>query len=118
MKKIDRLQFLQLAGGILGAGVATAAAACGGDDAAAGAVCNPSALVVNISMNHLHQMTVTAAQVSAAVRTSYDIQGKPLADNGKRRCTEQATLSALAHRCGRQPTTCDGASKSLRQAPP
>jgi len=73
--KIDRLQFLQMAGGILGAGVATAAAACGGDDAAAGPACNPSAPVVSISGNHGHMMTVTAAKVSASVAIPYDIRG-------------------------------------------
>ena len=75
MKKIDRLQFLQIAGGILGAGVATAAAACGGDDSAAGASCNPNAPIANISQNHGHSMTVTAAQVSAAVTTQYQLTG-------------------------------------------
>ena len=63
MKKIDRLQFLQIAGGIFGAGVATAAAACGGDDPAPGATCNPSAPMANISQNHGHSMIVTAAEV-------------------------------------------------------
>ena len=77
MKKIDRLQFLQIAGGILGAGVATAAAACGGDDPAAGASCNPSAPSANISQNHGHRMTVTAAQVSAGVSKLYMLSSGP-----------------------------------------
>ena len=75
MKKIDRLQFLQIAGGILGAGVATAAAACGGDDAAAGAACNPSAPTANISQNHGHSMTVTAAEVVGRRSKTYSIKG-------------------------------------------
>jgi len=75
MKKIDRLQFLQIAGGILGAGVATAAAACGGDDPAAGASCNPSAPTASISQNHGHSMTIAPADVSAAVSKMYSIKG-------------------------------------------
>src|SRR5690349_12373236 len=78
MKKIDRLQFLQLAGGVLGAGVATAAAACGGDDAA-GPSCSATNPQTNISANHGHAMSVSGADVTAAITKTYDIKG--LADH-------------------------------------
>jgi hypothetical protein len=67
---------LQLAGGVLGAGVATAVAACGGDDSAAGAACSPTAPQVSISANHRHTMTVTGAEITAAVTKMYDIKGQ------------------------------------------
>ncbi len=77
MNKIDRLQFLQLAGVALGAGVATAAAACGGDDSkpAASATCNPSAPAVKISQNHGHDLSVSGADVTAAVKKDYTTTG-------------------------------------------
>jgi hypothetical protein len=72
MKKIDRLQFLQLAGGILGAGVATASAACGGDDAAAGgAACDANAPRANIMSNHGHTLTIPAADAKAGANQTY-----------------------------------------------
>src|SRR5690242_3866591 len=78
MKKIDRWEFLQLAGGILGAGVATAAAACGGDDTTApgaSASCNASSPSATIASNHGHMMTVTGADVTAGATKMYNIQG-------------------------------------------
>ena len=77
MRKIDRLQFLQLAGGVLGAGVATTAAACGGDDAGApaGPACDVNAPRVTIASNHGHLMTVTAAEAKAAAGKTYNIMG-------------------------------------------
>jgi len=79
MKKIDRLEFLQLAGAVLGAGVATAAVACGGDDtkAASGPACDTTPPKSTIALNHAlpHQLTVTAADARAGQSQTYHIKG-------------------------------------------
>jgi hypothetical protein len=74
MNKIDRLQFLQLAGSMLGVGVA---AACGGDDtsAPAGPACDTTPPQATIQANHGHVLTVTAADAKAAMGMAYNIQG-------------------------------------------
>jgi hypothetical protein len=78
MKKIDRLQFLQLAGGVLGASVAAAAAACGGDDAAAsGPACDTSAPHASFSMNHVppHELVIPPADAKAGTNKTYTTSG-------------------------------------------
>jgi hypothetical protein len=76
MKKIDRLQFLQLAGGVLGAGFATAAAACGGDDkAASGPACDVNAPHATFSSNHGHELMVPSADAKAGASKTYTTTG-------------------------------------------
>jgi hypothetical protein len=76
MKKIDRLQFLQLAGGALGAGVAAAVVACGGNDAAAsGPACDTNAPHATFSQNHGHDLSVSKEDVKAGVSKTYTTIG-------------------------------------------
>jgi hypothetical protein len=79
MKKIDRLQFLQLAGGIVGAGIAAAAAACGGDDTSApgGPACDSNPPAATIAQNHAkpHVLTIPAADAKASQMKSYVTTG-------------------------------------------
>ena len=76
MKKIDRLQFLQLAGGILGAGVVTAAAACGGDDSAAsGPACDANPPRASFSSNHGHELSIPQADAKAGAGKTYTTTG-------------------------------------------
>jgi hypothetical protein len=96
MRKIDRLQFLQLAGGILGASVVTAAAGCGGDDSTgtgptgtgtgstgtgAGTACDLNPPQVTIAANHGHVMVVTKAEATAGDGKTYNIMGTATHDH-------------------------------------
>jgi hypothetical protein len=76
MKTIDRLQFLRLAGGILGAGMATVAAACGGDDSGpSGPACDTNAPRATIMMNHGHTLAIPAADAKGGASQTYTTGG-------------------------------------------
>ena len=83
--EITRKQFLETVLTALGAMVAVGAAGCGGgsssSNSSGGGNCSTNNAAVTIENNHGHVLTVTPADVKAAVGKTYHIQGSASHDH-------------------------------------